>query len=118
MKKAAALLLLAIAALLAACAEPIPPDKLAYAGEWRGDNVQLVITLEGSVAYKRRNGNASVSINAPIQRFQGNDFVVGLGPFSTTFVVSQPPRLVDGQYRMTVDGVELTRVRAFEGTRV
>ena len=30
-------------------------------------------------------------------------------PFSTTFVVSQPPRLVDGAWKMTVDGVELTR---------
>jgi hypothetical protein len=117
MRAAAALVMLVVAALLASCSEPIPPEKLGYAGEWRGENVLLVITLEGGVAYKRQDGKSSVSINAPIQRFEGNNFVVGVGPLNTTFVVAQPPHLVDGQYKMTVDGVELTRVRAFEGTQ-
>lgn len=118
MKNPIAVLLLSIALTLAGCSEPIPPEKLAYAGEWRGENVQLVITLEGAVQYERRSGASNVSVNAPIQRFEGDNFVVGVGPFNTTFVVSKPPHLVEGQYRMVVDGVELTRTRAFEGTRV
>lgn len=113
-----AALLLSAGLLLAGCSEPIPPEKVAYAGEWRGENVELVITLEGAVQYERRSGASKVSVNAPIQRFEGDNFVVGVGPFNTTFVVSKPPHLVDGQYRMVVDGVELTRTRAFEGTRV
>lgn len=117
MKNPVAVLIVSLAALLAACSEPIPPEKLAYAGEWRGGNVHLVITLEGSVQYERRDGAANVSVSAPIQRFEGDNFVVGVGPFNTTFVVTKPPHLVDGQYRMVVDGVELTRTRAFEGTR-
>lgn len=112
-----AALLLSTGLLMAACSEPIPPEKLAYAGEWRGGNVHLVITPEGSVQYERRDGAANISVSAPIQRFEGDNFVVGVGPFNTTFVVSKPPHLVNGQYRMVVDGVELTRTRAFEGTR-
>ena len=114
----AAILMFAAALLLAGCAEPIPPDKLAYAGEWRADSVQLLITPEGRVEYLRQDGGSKVSVKAPIQRFEGDDFVVGVGPFNTKFVVSKPPHLVEGQYRMVVDGVELTRVRAFEGTRI
>jgi hypothetical protein len=115
--RAAAAVLLA-AALLVSCAQPIPPEKLAYAGEWRGANVLLVITPDGSVHYRREEGSSKVSIDAPIQRFEGDNFLVGIGPFNTTFVVSQPPHVVEGQHRMVVDGRELTRVRAFEGTRV
>ena len=116
--KTAALLLAAALLLLAGCAEPIPPERIAYAGEWRGTNVVLLITPDGRVDYQRRGGNANVTVTAPIQRFEGDDFVVGVGPFNTRFVVSKPPHLVEGQYRMVVDGIELTRVRAFEGTRV
>ena len=117
MRMPIAALLLSIGLALAGCSEPIPPEKIAYAGEWRGGNVHLVITPQGSVQYERRNGGANVSVSAPIQRFEGDNFVVGVGPFNTTFVVSKPPHLVNGQYRMVVDGVELTRTRAFEGTR-
>ena len=78
----------------------------------------LLITPEGRVEYERRDGGNKVSVKAPIQRFEGDDFVVGVGPFNTRFVVSRAPHLVEGQYRMVVDGIELTRVRAFEGTRV
>ncbi|HUP96851.1 MAG TPA: hypothetical protein VM073_02855 [Usitatibacter sp.] len=109
--------LLLAAALLSACAEPIPPEKIGYAGEWRAPNVSLIITPEGQVHYRREEGNTKVSIDLPIQRFEGDDFLVGVGPFTTKFVVSKPPFLVEGQYRMVVDGRELTRVRAFEGTR-
>jgi hypothetical protein len=116
--KAAATLLFAAVLALAGCSEPIPPDRIAYAGEWRAANVILLVTPEGRVEYEKRGSGATVSVKAPIQRFEGDDFVVGVGPFNTRFVVSKPPHLVDGQYRMVVDGIELTRVRAFEGTRV
>jgi hypothetical protein len=109
--------LVTAAFLLAACAEPIPPEKIGYAGEWRADNVMLVITPAGQVHYRREEGNTKVNIDMPIQRFEGDNFVVGVGPFNTTFVVSKPPHVVDGQYRMVVDGRELTRVRAIGGTR-
>lgn len=109
--QAFASLLLALAALLVGgCSEPIPLDRMAYAGDWRGRDMRLLITPEGRCEYSRRKeGGATSSIKAPIVRFEGDNFVVGLGMFTTTFVVSQPPRLVDGRWRMTVDGVELIR---------
>ena len=97
------------ALLLAACGEPLPKDKLDYAGEWEGPQVYLLITPNGRCVYERRRGSGNVSIDAPIQRFEGDNFVVGLGPIATTFIVTKPPRLADGKWTMTVDGVELTR---------
>lgn len=113
--------LVALVLLLAACSgQPLPADRLAYAGEWRSDTVILVITPEGNVHYRReeKDPNVNVSIDAPIKKFEGNDFLVGMGPFTTRFVVSKPPQVVDGKYRMTVDGRELLRVRAFGGQQV
>jgi len=110
--------LIAAVLLVGSCAKPLPPERLGYAGEWQSDTVLLVITPEGEVHYRRHEGNSKVSVDAPIKEFQGDNFVVGVGPFTTTFVVSKPPRLVDGKYVMTVDGRELVRVRAFGGQEV
>ena len=106
------------ALLLAGCGEPIPQARLAYAGDWRGKEMRLVITPEGYCEYNRRHeGGNSTKINAPIQRFEGDNFVVGIGLFTTTFIVSKPPRLDGGQWKMTVDGVELTRMSAADEVR-
>ena len=101
------------ALLLAACAQPLPQDKLEYAGEWRGEGTRLVISPSGLCDYERKRGGSSVSINAPIKQFEGDNFVVGVGPMTTTFVVSKPPHLANGRWRMVVDGVELTRTGTF-----
>lgn len=95
--------------LLSACAKPLPADKLAYVGAWQGPGVQMLILADGSFAYKRLKAGASTSINAPIEKFEGNDFKVGIGPISTRFDVTTPPHMENGEWKMTVDGVELTR---------
>ena len=110
MRKLAVAVLAWSALFLFACGEPLPQDKLDYAGEWQGPQVYLLITPAGRCVYERRRDAGNVSIDAPIQRFEGDNFLVGLGPLTTTFVVSKPPAVVDGKWRMTVDGVELTRV--------
>ena len=110
MRRTALALTLLFAVLLAACSDPLPPDKRAYAGDWRGAQMRLLITLDGRCEYERKfDGGRSSKISAPIQRFEGDNFVVGLGPMGTTFKVSRPPQLVGGQWKMVVDGVELTR---------
>ncbi|MCZ8235897.1 MAG: hypothetical protein ACK520_14750 [Inhella sp.] len=96
-------------AALAACSQPIPADKRAYVGDWRGAGMQLSITAEGSVRYWRQRDDGSTTLEAPLQRFDGDHFDVGVGPISTRFVVTQPPVLIEGVWRMTVDGVALTR---------
>jgi hypothetical protein len=96
--------------LLAGCARPLPPDKLDYAGEWRSPTMSLLITESGNVNYRRVDGGMSKSINGPLQAFEGDNFVVGIGPVKTTFVVSMPPHEDGGEWKMTVDGMALTKV--------
>jgi hypothetical protein len=71
--------------------------------------MHLVIAQDGRVEYQRKEGAGTTTINAPIQRFEGYNFEVGLGPISTTFVVAAPPHQDGGSWKMTVDGVELTK---------
>ncbi|WP_440224773.1 hypothetical protein ACQQ2N_05950 [Dokdonella sp. MW10] len=103
----------ALAAILAlaACAQPVPPEKLAYVGEWRGEGMQLAIRQEGRVVYRRERNGGRTSIDAPIKAYEGDDFFVGVMNVETRFVVNVPPRQVDGAWTMTVDGVVLKKVR-------
>jgi hypothetical protein len=111
MKKVHAAVAALAVLMLSACAKPLPSDKLAYAGEWRAPGMALLITPEGNVSYARKEGTTSTTVNGPIKEFEGNDFSVGVGFISTKFVVPEPPHEVAGEWKMTVDGVELTRVR-------
>ena len=95
--------------LLAACAQPLPPERADYVGDWRSANMRLLITAGGQVNYERREGGSSRSINAPLQRFEGDSFVVGIGIFNTTFNVTRAPWRDGALWKMTVDGVELVR---------
>ena len=111
-------LMLLTALLLVACAQPLPAARGDYAGEWRGEGVVLLITADGMVVYERTSEGGSVSINAPIKRFDGDDFEVGVGPAFTRFDVTAPPEQVDGEWRMTVDGRVLIRVESEAGLPV
>lgn len=101
------------ALLLAACAKPLPVDKAAYAGQWQDDqqdvDVRLWITKEGSLKYTWSKPGLNKNLEAPIQEFQGNNFVAGIGPLKTTFTVSEPPHRVGDHWTMVVDGVRLNR---------
>ncbi|WP_341678281.1 hypothetical protein [Niveibacterium sp. SC-1] len=103
---------LLLLAVLSACntstAPAIPAQKTAYVGIWQGTDMALEIGADGQVRYARK-GSVNKSLDAPLQRFEGDDFVVGVGPLNTRFRVSAPPHQAQGQWRMTVDGVELTR---------
>ena len=89
----------------------MPPDKAAYVGEWKSASMALVITQDGRVAYKRVKGSSTTSLDGPIQKFEGNNFVVGIPYLTTTFEVSRPPSEQAGRWTMVVDGVELTKGR-------
>ena len=100
---------LPLLALLTACAKPIPADRVHYVGDWRGNGVSLLITAEGQVVYHRQEGGSTVSIDAPLKAFDGDDFEVGIGPLVTRFDVGQPPKEADGEWTMEVDGRMLRR---------
>jgi hypothetical protein len=103
-------ILVAAVLILSACAQPVPEDKAAYVGEWRAQTMSLLVTQDGTVVYKRIKGGVTTSIDAPLRRFEGDNFVVGIPLISTTFEVSKPPYQEAGTWKMVVDGVELTRV--------
>ena len=110
MKLRLLLLSLLVAAGLAACGKPVPADKAAYVGEWQRPDMYLLITQDGSVKYKRLKGGGTTSVEGPLQEFDGDDFSVGIGPMTTHFdVTAAPHQLKDGSWKMTVDGLELTR---------
>jgi len=105
------IVLLTSTVVLSACGKAVPPEKAAYVGEWRAQTMALLVTQDGTVAYKRLKGGMTTSVNAPLRRFEGDNFVVGLPLISTTFEVSKPPYEEAGRWKMVVDGVELTRVQ-------
>lgn len=97
--------------ILAGCGgAPLPADKAEYAGSWKGGGIDLLITADGGCKYSRVSSDGSVNVNAPIQKFEGDDFVVGVAMMTTTFDVTAPPHEDAGKWKMTVDGVELERV--------
>jgi hypothetical protein len=98
-----------LALLLAACGQPVPAEKADYVGDWRAKDMRLLITRDGRVEYSRKNGDNTTRVNAPLQGFDGDNFVAGVGFLRTTFVVSKPPYRVGAAWKMVVDGVELTR---------
>ncbi|WLB54972.1 hypothetical protein [Bradyrhizobium japonicum] len=113
-KPIALVILVAALPMLSACGQPVADDKAAYVGEWHAQAMDVELTKDGTVRYKRvRNTTAgattTTSINAPLRRFEGDNFVVGIAFLSTTFEVSTPPHREAGTWKMVVDGVELTR---------
>ena len=104
--------LLAIALILvfAGCAQPVPSGKADYVGEWKAPGMTLLITQDGSVQYERIKGGGKTTVTGPIQKYEGDNFSVGFGFLSTTFVVSKPPYKASGVWKMVVDGVELTKI--------
>ena len=103
-------ILVAALLILSACGQPVPDDKAAYVGDWRGQMMSLLITQDGTIHYKRVKGSVTTSVDGPLRRFEGDNFVVGIPFISTTFEVSKPPYREAGTWKMVVDGVELTRV--------
>ncbi len=103
------LVLIPLFLILFACSKPVPESKINYVGEWQSSEMALLISRDGRVAYKRVNGSMTKTVNGPIKKFSGNDFVVGFLFLTTTFKVSEPPNEKDGRWQMVVDGVRLTR---------
>ena len=94
----------------ASFANPVPRDKLHYVGEWQGKKMRLVITQEGKVKYERNREGKSVDLNIELKGFNGDNFDAGVSVVRSTFVVSKAPYRDGRDWKMVVDGVELTKV--------
>jgi len=104
-------LALAFIFILTACSGmPIPDDKKSYIGHWQGVGMDLIITPDGGLNYKRV-GSVTKTVSAPIKKFDGNNIVAGILFLTTTFEVQTPPYQDADVWKMVVDGVDLTRIR-------
>src|SRR5258705_5702413 len=56
MRKRTLLVILPVLLILSACGQPVPQEKAAYVGEWRAQAMALLLTQDGTVAYKRLRG--------------------------------------------------------------
>ncbi len=104
------LLVFSLLFLLVSCSKPIDELHKSYVGEWQGKQMWLLIEQSGNVSYKRKISNVTTSVNAPLQEFTNEGFVVGVWSFTTVFTVSEPPKKVEGKWQMVVDGVRLTKL--------
>ena len=95
---------------LVACSQPLPVDKADYVGHWQGEGVRLVIRADGQASYERVKEGRRTSLSGPAHSFTVEGFKIGIGPLSVGFKVGSPPTRTDGEWRMTVDGVVLTRL--------
>jgi len=89
---------------------PVPADKAAYVGDWRGKDMRIHLKQDGHVEYARKQPGKDLNLNVDLQGFKGDNFDVGFSLVRSTFVVSKPPHREGGKWKMTVDGVELTKV--------
>ena len=89
---------------------PVPADKIAYVGDWQGKDMRLQLARDGKVKYKRDRPSKKMDLSLDLQGFNGDNFDVGALMVRSTFVVSKPPHRVGNKWKMTVDGVELTKV--------
>ncbi len=106
--KIAFIIIAGMAALLfIGCGNELPDDKANYAGEWRTRGRLLRISPEGRVHYYK----GSSKLKAPLQKWKGDDFQVGLLFMNTTFKVSKPPYQDGGTWKMVVDGKTYKRVK-------
>jgi hypothetical protein len=98
-----------VAASLAACAQPLPADRTAYAGEWSGPGTILSITLGGDLAFEQKTRGTTIEILGPIKEFDDDDIVVGFAFITSTIDVTSPPVARDGVWARAVSSVDLTK---------
>ena len=79
-------------------------------GTWRGGGISLVIDAGGAVQDKKESGAGSKSLTAKITQIDGSSFETGALGITTTFKIDKWPTQSEGQWRMSVDGVEVLRM--------
>ena len=87
----------------------VPPDKSEFIGAWRATGIELDILPDGMVHSHRQTTGVEVSLDLPIQKFTGADFVTGVLSWSTMFHVTSPPDHDGDGWHMTADRVDFVR---------
>ncbi len=98
--------------------EELEEYKKTFFGKWEGGGMKLYISSGGKVTYSRKKGSGTRSVTAPIKSFSKKKFKVGLLGLNTTFKINKAPHEEDGEWKMTIDGVELTRLAGGSGPKL
>ena len=84
--------------------------RLQFVGTWKSPEMELSITQDGSVDYKRLQGGIEKKVTAAIKSFEKDKFTVGFLGITTTFRIDKPPYEDTSHWQMVIDGVTLTRI--------
>lgn len=89
-------------------ASALSTTKKDYVGDWSAPGITLSISPTGTVAYAKKSGATSKTINGAISSFAGDDIKV-FALITVTLDVQRPPHEDGGVWKMTVENDELTR---------
>jgi predicted naringenin-chalcone synthase len=113
MRRPSSLLAALLLCVTLACGafEPTPPPNRDFVGVWmaKDGTATLAVSPEGHVNYARKQGSTNTTIDAPAKAWTDSSFTVGAMGISTDFTIDHAPKLIDGVWHMTVDGLEYTR---------
>lgn len=89
-------------------ASSLATTKKDYAGDWEGGGVKLHVG-DDSVTYEKKKGSTSTNYSGVLDHFDGDDIVIKILIANATLNVQSPPAEVGGEWKMTVEGTEVTR---------
>lgn len=96
--------------LLFGCSpDPIPQDQTIYVGVWQGGNVFLEIMEDGNASYAKVQDGATETVDSPVKQIGDGKIVIGFLFFTKTLELTKPPYEEDGEWKMIIDGVTLTK---------
>ena len=96
----------------------IPPDKQSYIGKWQGKDTILIITENGRASFEKNTDNFNKSISGPIQKFEENNFEIGMLFIKMKIDVDKPPYKEDNIWKMNANGIELIKVNSNENRKI
>ena len=89
-------------------ASALASTKKDYAGDWEGGGVTLHVG-DDDVDYEKTSGSTKTQYEGKLDHFDGDDIVIKILIADATLKVQSPPAETGGEWKMTVEGTEVTR---------
>lgn len=96
-------------------ASALASTKKDYAGDWEGGGVTLHVG-DDDVDYEKKSGSTKTTYEGKLDHFDGDDIVIKILIANATLKVQSPPAEVGGDWKMTVEGTEVTRKGSGSGS--
>lgn len=89
--------------------QPVEPPSEEWVGQWTGSEFSLTISPNGEVTVNDRRGSAESVYNLPATLWEDDQVVLGANVLTKILSIDEPPYEADGEWRMVVEGVPMTR---------